>query len=732
MRRPALFLCRLAAAAVAVSTAPAFAASTPRVLPPERLPDDARLAPLKDLDGYFPFTPPASKAEWEARSALVRRRILVSQGLWPMPAKTPLNAVIHGRVDCGEYTVEKVFFESAPGFVVTGNLYRPKTAAGRRPGVLFAHGHWTDARLSESTELELRREIANGEERFAEGGRSRFQSMCVQLVRMGCVVWQWDMLGNSDSQQISMALAHKFARQRPEMNSPDRWGLYSPQAESRLQSVMGLQTLNCIRSLDFLLSLPDVDPERVAMTGASGGGTQTMLLGGIDPRVRLAFPAVMVSTAMQGGCTCENACLLRSGTGNVEFAGLFAPKPLGMTCADDWTREMPVKGFPELKRLYALLGAPEAVMLKRGEHFPHNYNAVSRSAFYGWINRHFKLGFPEPVIERDYRVLSRADLTVWDAQHPAPKAADPDFERSLCHWLDQDARRQITEAAASSNFRAAWLPALEIVLDGAFKDVPAPEWVPGSSRPRAGWIEETGLLRVPARRQELPAVLCRPAKPAGRSVLWLSDTGKAGLYTAEGELRGEIRRLVEGGVAVLGIDLIYQGEFLAGNAPFQQTPIVKNPRESGAYTFGYNPAVFAWRVQDALAAVQFLKTTFKPGDRVSLAALDGSGPCGAAARALCGPEIDRAVLGGNGFRFANVRDLHDPGFLPGGAKYGDLPGLLACAAPAPALVLGEDAASAPVAAQAYGQAGAGDRLRFIQPGATQSAAGLAVEWLMAQ
>jgi hypothetical protein len=157
---------------------------------------------------------------------------------------------------------------------------------------------------------------------------------------MGCVVWQWDMLGNSDSQQLSPNLVHGFAKQRPEMNTVENWGFFSPQAEAHLQSVMGLQTLNAIRSLDFLLSLPEVDPERIAMTGASGGGTQTMLLAAIDPRVKLSFPAVMVSTAMQGGCTCENASLLRVNTGNIEFAALFAPKPQGMTCANDWTKEM--------------------------------------------------------------------------------------------------------------------------------------------------------------------------------------------------------------------------------------------------------------------------------------------------------------------------------------------------------------------------------------------------------
>ena len=78
-----------------------------------------------------------------------------------------------------------------------------------------------------------------------------------------------------------------------------------------------------------------MDPKRVAVTGASGGGTQTMLLGAVDDRVALSMPMVMVSTAMQGGCTCENASLLRIGTGNVEFAALFAPKPQIMNCAND-------------------------------------------------------------------------------------------------------------------------------------------------------------------------------------------------------------------------------------------------------------------------------------------------------------------------------------------------------------------------------------------------------------
>ncbi|MCZ7638904.1 MAG: hypothetical protein M5U12_24330 [Verrucomicrobia bacterium] len=96
-----------------------------------------------------------------------------------LPTKTPLNAVHHGRIERDEYTVEKVYFESVPGFYVTGNLYRPRKMTGRVPGVLFAHGHWQDARLAETGDAELLREIATGEERFLEGaaaGSSRSAS----------------------------------------------------------------------------------------------------------------------------------------------------------------------------------------------------------------------------------------------------------------------------------------------------------------------------------------------------------------------------------------------------------------------------------------------------------------------------------------------------------------------------------------------------------------------------
>jgi len=717
--------------ALLVAAASPGHANGPRALPGGTLPDDVRLQPLKDLNGYFPFTPAKSKVEWEKRAEFVRRQILVSQGLWPMPTKGPLNAVIHGRMEFPEYTIEKVYFESAPGFYVTGNLYRPKNPKGKVPVVLFAHGHWQNARLSLETPEKLRQEIATGQERFEQGGQSRFQSLCVQAARMGCVVWQWDMLSDSDSKQISRLLVHRFAKQRPEANTLENWGLYSAQAESHLQSIMGLQTWNAIRSLDFVLGLPEVDPARVAITGASGGGTQTMLLAAVDPRVTLSFPAVMVSTAMQGGCTCENSCLLRVNTGNIEFAALFAPKPQGMTTANDWTKEMSTKGFPELKAHYAMLGAPDNVMLHRGEHFPHNYNAVSRSAFYTWLNRHFKLGFKEPVIERDYDLVPIEKLSVWDAAHPAPKAEDPEFERALLRWWTTDADKQLRATASSpQRFREVVGGGIEVIIGRNTATAGEVEWRAGEQKDRGGHLEVTGLVRNRTYREELPAVWLVPKRATGRAVVWVDDAGKSALFAGDGSVVPAVKKLVDAGVTVVGADLLHQGEFQADGQALKQGRVVANPREFAGYTFGYNHAVFAQRTHDVMTLVKLLRSAngalpAKPTS-VAVAGWRSTGPVVAAARGLLGAEIERAAVDTGGFRFGKVLDYRDPNFLPGGSKYLDLPGMLALGAPH-ALWLAGEGGQPGLVADVYKAAGGAQKLTVA---AGSAGAQDAVAWLL--
>jgi dienelactone hydrolase len=651
--------------------------------------EDARLGPLKDLNGYFPFTAPQSVQAWEPRREFVRRQLLVSQGLWPMPTKTPLNAVIHGKIDQGEYTIEKVYFESAPGFFVTGNLYRPKNVTGKAPAVIFPHGHWKDARFLIQPDKYVREEIASGQERFIEGGKSRFQSMCVQLARMGCVVWQIDALSDSDSIQFSAEIIHKFAKQRPEMNRTEGWGLYSTQAEANLQSVMGLQTLNLVRSVDFVLGLPDVDPSRLAVTGSSGGGTQTMLLAAADPRVALSYPVVMVSTGMQGGCTCENATLLRVNSGNVEIAALFAPKPQGMNTANDWTKELATKGFPDLQKLYGLYGKKDFVTLQRGEHFPHNYNAVTRSGFYALLNKHFRLGFEAPIIERDYPPLPKEKLTVWDDSHPAPKAGDPEFERGLLKWLKTDAQQQLQALSQTDEGREQVLrPAIETLIGRPYAQAGTITFPDASTQWRDSHFRTQGRLLNATYGEEVAVDWLQPTKPTGEVVIWLDDAGKGSARLPDGTIHPELQELIDRGVGVLTADL-----FLQGDKKLKQTRVVTGPREVPAYTYGYNHALFAQRVHDVMTITSYLLTprdaSQPPIKKVSLAGFGQMGAVAAAARAVTGGAIAKAAVDTGGFRFGQLLDYRHPMFLPGGAKYLDVPGLLCVGSTQPLWVAGE-------------------------------------------
>src|SRR4030095_6245702 len=170
------------------------------------------------------------------------------------------------------------------------------------------------------------------------------------------------------------------------------------------------------------------------------------------------------------------------------------------------------------------------------------------------------------------------------------------------------------------------------------------------------------------------------------------------------------------------------GEFLADGKPLTQTPRVKNPREAGAYTFGYNHAQFVHRVHDVLSVVKFVKHGDGQTRKLSVVGFDGAGPWVAAARPQCGEAIDQAVIDTGGFRFGKVLDLRDPNFLPGGAKYGDLPALLALGAPGRTWVAGEKGGDALLVQTQYDALKAPGNLTLLT-GETQNIASAALQQL---
>ncbi|HEX9368476.1 MAG TPA: hypothetical protein VF921_17730 [Vicinamibacterales bacterium] len=285
---------------------------------------------------------------WAPRAQYLREHVLASAGLMPMPERTPLRPVIFDEIRHADYTVSKVYFESLPGFFVTGNLYRP-VGAGPFPAILSPHGHWANGRLENTAVVSI-------------PGRA------IGLARQGFVVFSHDMVGYVDSRQLT----HAFGGPRESL-----WGL----------SLGGLQLWNAIRALDFLETLPDVRRDGFGVTGESGGGTQTFLLAAVDTRVAVAAPVNMISLHMQGGCLCENMPGLRLDTNNLEIAATIAPRPLLMVSATgDWTAETLEVEYPAMRSLYALLDAGSKVQAVRMT-AEHNYNKDSREAMYAWMAR---------------------------------------------------------------------------------------------------------------------------------------------------------------------------------------------------------------------------------------------------------------------------------------------------------------------------------------------------------
>jgi hypothetical protein len=420
------------------------------------------------------------------------------------------------------------------------------------------------------------------------------------------------------------------------------------------------------------------------------------VLAAIDSRVTAAFPAVMVSTAMQGGCTCENASLLRVDTGNVELAALIAPRALGMVGADDWTKEIKTKGLPELREIYDLFHARQRVMGKALLQFPHNYNFVSREVMYQWFNQQLNLELEEPVIEEDYQPLSREELTVWDVDHPRPPSG-PEFERQLVATINAEANQMLAKLNPRDEMR--WPLFQEVV--GRAVDV-----IVGRGLPEAGAIDWDK-----AHGEELPTLFLHPHTWNHQVVIWLSTAGKAGLFASDGAPIPEVAKLLKAGATVVGVDLIYQGEFLADGKPLVESRKVANPREFAGYTLGYNSSLVAQRAHDVLATIAFCRhyAADRP-ERISLVALDGSTPWATAALAQAKDAVDRAAIDTAGFRFVNLRSTRDVNLLPAVVKYGDLPALLALAAPCPLWLAGEGSDAPPLVKAAYQAAGAADRL----------------------
>lgn len=617
--------------------------------------DDARIGRVLDEYSHFELSPCATRDEWVHRADYLRQRILCCCGLWPLPARQPLNARVFGRVEHDAYSTEKVHFESRPGLFVTGNLYRPLEEGRSRPAVLCPHGHWTHGRLEDSDACSV-------------------PARCATFARQGYVAFSYDMVGYLDSCQVDHAFR---ARRAPDgsmflgSHSDDAlWGINAP----------GVQLWNSIRSLDFLQSLPEVDGDRIGCTGASGGGTQTFLLTAVDDRVAAAAPVCMVSPNMQGGCICENAPNLRIGTSNIEIAALAAPRPLLLVSAtDDFTREAPTFAVPPIREVYGLFGARERldfVHVAAG----HNYNGESRAAVYAWFGR-WLLGTDDTrsLRERPRRRATgwmRDALVFYGTERPEGDMDDQGLRKDLL----AEAGRTIDDLSPrdAAGVRS-WCDTMGPLYEHALlASLPQPGDI---SVARVGEVRIDGVAldavqlsrhRIGDRVAAVEAVPAGSA-PTGAALLVHGD-GSSALIDLESRFCAPlVRQLVERGRRVLVVEC-----FAAPGSSGRDELL--NREQERRFFQTYNRTAAMERIQDILTAFAYLRHA-SGVDAIDLLGFKDAGIWCMLARAVAGATAS-TVVDVDGFACEDDQAWIERAFIPLIRRAGGLDTALALAAPA--------------------------------------------------
>ena len=332
--------------------------------------DDQRLADyFRDQTGEIArqcLADVRSLEDWEARRGEYRRQLQEMLGLWPMPERTDLKPVVMGKLEHPEFTVEKLYFEALPRLYVTANLYLPKKLEGPAPAILYACGH--------------SRVMTNG---ISCGSKAGYQKHGAWFARNGYVCLMIDMLQYAEIQG-----------EHHGTYSQGRWWW-----NSRGYTPAGVEAWFGIRALDYLCARPEVDKERIGMTGRSGGGSYTWTVAALDDRVKVAAPVAgitdlqnqVVDGSIEGHCD----CMFFLNTYRWDFpqvAALLAPRPLLIGNSDKdplFPLDGVVRLYTQTRRIYQLYGKTNQLGLLITEG-PHADTQELQLPVFRWFNRFLK------------------------------------------------------------------------------------------------------------------------------------------------------------------------------------------------------------------------------------------------------------------------------------------------------------------------------------------------------
>lgn len=553
---------------------------------------DIRNTEIPDFKTHFKFPEFKTKKEWDTHRLRLRKQILAAAGLVPLPAKTPLRPRVVRKLEYPGYSIETVTIEPLPGFFLGGNVYRP-SGKGPFPGVLVPHGHWKRGRLEDIPVYSV-------------------PALCINLARQGYIAFAYDMVGYNDTRQT----AHSAPSREYEL-----WSFHP----------MGLQLWNSIRAIDYLQSLPMVDGSRIAVTGASGGGSQTIFLTAVDDRVKMSAPVNMVSAYMQGGDPCEEAPMLRLNTSNVEIAAMAAPRPMMLiSCTQDWTRHTPVEEFPSIRHVYELYGHISDV---ENIHFDaeHNYNRQSREAVYRFLASHWKPTLTAEQLTDQDITLPPDDEMLAFAKGDLP-AGTSNGDEVFQSWR-VIARLQTEMGTSTADLKEALRDVLGADADPTIESGALAGQVTIS---RIGRHDRVNAYWTPGR---------------GTPVLLVDPAG------AESALKSALaREILASGRPLLVVD------------PFRPTRTREDRERFDKYFLSYNRSDDAEKVQDILTALAFLRSRSK-----AKAEIIGLGKAGIYAlfAAAVAPVETSVIADLHGFSGSD-EDFRDHFFVPGIQRAGGL------------------------------------------------------------
>jgi cephalosporin-C deacetylase-like acetyl esterase len=331
-------------------------------------------------------------ADAEQRKQLVRRTILSLLGGLP-DYNGPLNPRITGRIPGDGYVIEKVIFESLPGFYVTANLYAPNRP-GRNPGVLLQAGH-------------------------TQEGKPEGQRLAANLALKGFVVLAFDPVGQGEREQT---YDRRVDRPLAGWSVPEH---IQAGAQSILvgESVARYFIWDAKRSLDYLVSRPDVDPTRLGAVGCSGGGALTTLIGALDSRVKAVAPACNINSyrLLFAGPDPDSEMslpnFLGSGLDMADYVELSAPNPwlILATDGDYFTPAGARLVYDEARRWFGLYGAEDKVRFFVGGG-PHGTPLETREEIYKWMIRWLTDGKAD-FHEQPVKIYNNQELLVTQSGH---------------------------------------------------------------------------------------------------------------------------------------------------------------------------------------------------------------------------------------------------------------------------------------------------------------------------